>query len=135
MTLIIPADGQLALLNKCLQETDEVLSLRLYNNNKVPRLDDVVGNYTETIFTDYERKEITGDGWDTSVNAYGVAEAVYSTTFSWTCGSTGDTVYGYYVVGADSGVLLWAEAFDEKYVMTEGDILTITPQFTLKSDV
>lgn len=48
-------------------------------------------------------------------------------------GSTGNTIYGYYVIGATSGVLYWAEKFATTRILGDTDTITITPQVTLNS--
>ena len=48
---------------------------------------------------------------------------------SWTCGATGDTVYGYFVIGATSGKLIFAEAFSTPRTLAGGDTIQIQPVF------
>jgi hypothetical protein len=62
----------------------------------------------------------------------GVAEATYSEQ-TWTFSSgTAVTVYGYYVVGATSNTLLFAERFSSpKIVQYAGDTIKITVKITL----
>ena len=138
MTLIIPTDRQLVLLNTCLKIAlvdDETLSVRLYNNNNIPMLTDTVDDYSEADFTGYERKTLLRSGWgDAALNSNGVAQSTYSSTLDWLAGEIGDDLYGYFVVGSTSGKLLWVEAFSEVRHMQNGSTLVITPRFTMRSD-
>jgi hypothetical protein len=47
----------------------------------------------------------------------------------WACSGTGDTIYGYFVLGATSGNLIFAEAFAASRTLNTGDSLSITPIF------
>ena len=58
-----------------------------------------------------------------------VGHSQYGTAQSWTCGATGDTIYGYFIVGATSGKLICAEAFATPRTLASGDTLSITPIF------
>jgi hypothetical protein len=42
---------------------------------------------------------------------------------------TGDTVYGYFIIGVSSGKLICAEAFVTPRTLASGDVISIQPVF------
>lgn len=119
----------------------ENITLKLFSASHTPAETDTAGSYTEATFTNYtavtlNSKLSTSAGWatPTSVSPTGgwsgetnVAESTYPQQ-SWTCGSTTNTIYGYFMVGSVSGTLLWAEAFAASVVLISGAILQLTPR-------
>jgi hypothetical protein len=134
MALVVPDLGEIELLTKLLINTadTEDYILRLYKNNYTPIAATVIGSFTEADFTNYAEKTITRSDWAAPSTVSNKAESSV-TTQSWTCGATTNTIYGYYVVGATSGVCLWAEEFATVKVLADGDILNLTPKFNLSS--
>lgn len=139
MPLVVPNLGELELLDKMLKDAlsaDESYILKLFQNNYTPDATSAPGSFTEASFTNYLAKTLTRTNWNAAVvNGSGKAEASYGTTpLSWTCGTTGNTVYGYWVEGATSAICLWAERFGTSRVLASGDVLNVTPKFTLSSE-
>ena len=138
MALYTPNQGELELLDKMLKDplvTDENYILRLYQNNYTPDDSSVVGSFTEASFTNYAAVTMTRAGWNASVTVSNKAESSYgSAPLSWTCGASGNTVYGYYVSGATSSVVLWAEKFATSRVLANADVLQLTPKMTLNHE-
>jgi len=134
MALVVPDLGEIELLTKLLINTadTEDYILRLYKNNYTPIAATVIGSFTEADFTNYAEKTIARSDWAAPSTVSNKAESSV-TTQSWTCGATTNTIYGYYVVGATSGVCLWAEEFAAARVLADGDILNLTPKFNLSS--
>jgi len=134
MALVVPDLGEIELLTKLLINTadTEDYILRLYKNNYTPIAATVIGSFTEADFTNYAEKTIARSDWAAPSTVSNKAESSV-TTQSWTCGATTNTIYGYYVVGATSGVCLWAEKFATERVLADGDILNLTPKFNLSS--
>ena len=135
--LVVPLVGETQLLNKMLQaalSVDENYILKLFQNNVTPNSSFTSGSMTEANFTNYAAKTLTRAGWNSSVIVSGQSQSSYgSNPQTWTCGTTGNTIYGYWVEGATSGAVLWAEAFAVARVLANGDVLNLTPQFTLVS--
>ena len=114
----------------------------LFKSNTTPAETDTTATYTTADFTNYSGKTLTrtvnnGSTWNTPASGSptgswsgeaSVAEATYQQQ-SWTCGSTGNTVYGYYLVGATSGKFVLAEAFGTARALADGDTLNLTPRF------
>lgn len=136
MPLVISNVGELELLDKMLKDsltTDEDYTLKLFNNNVTPDQASVASTFTETAFTGYAAKTLTRAGWSAATTVSNKAQSSYSQQ-SWTCGATGDTIYGYYVIAATSSVLLWAEKFASPRIVANTDVLNITPIFTFNSE-
>ncbi len=138
MALYTPNAGELELLDKMLKDplvTDENYILRLYQNNYTPDDSSVPGSFTEASFTNYAAVTMTRSGWNASVTVSNKAESSYgSAPLAWTCGASGNTVYGYYVSGATSTVVLWAEKFATSRVLANADVLQLTPKMTLNHE-
>lgn len=113
---------------------DENYTLKLYKSNTTPDQSSVAGDFTEADFTDYTAKTLTRTGWGAASTVSNKASATYGSAQTWTCGATGNTIYGYFVVGATSGTLLWAERFGTARVLADTDQLSFTPTFTLNSE-
>ncbi len=132
MAIVIPNAGEALLLEWMLGKTaPEAMTLKLYTNNYTPIETSVAGSFTEASGSGYAAKSLASASWsvvsgDPAVGSY----AQQTWTFTGALGS----VYGYYVVGATSGTILWAERFtDGPYTVgASGDAIRITPRMTLK---
>jgi len=136
--IVISSGAEIELLNKILRKDENVI-LKLYKNNYTPVAGSVAGSFTVADFTGYSNKTLAKTSWPIASNVSPVspctdieASSSYAEQ-SWTCGSSGNTVYGYYVIGATSNVLLWADKFSAARTIAEGDILRIVPKFQLRS--
>ena len=138
MALVTPNVGELQLLDKMLKDalsTDENYILKLYSVDYTPDDATAPGSFTEATFTNYVAKTLTRALWNAAVTVTNKAETSYGTTpLSWTCGATGQTVFGYYVIGVGSSQCLWAERFATSRVLADQDILNLTPKFTLNKE-
>ena len=138
MALVVPNEGELQLLDKMLRaalSVDEAYILKLFQNNYTPDANATSTLFTESNFTNYVAMTLSRANWNASTLVSGKAQSSYGANpQTWTCGVTGNVVYGYWVEGASSGKVLWAERFAVARTLAEGDVLNITPQFTLKSE-
>lgn len=137
MALVVPNVGEIELLTKMLKaalDTDEDYKLKLYSNNYTPLQSSTDADFTEATFTNYTEKTLTRANWGTPTTVSNKGSSTYGVQQSWTCGASGQTVYGYYVMGATSDVLLWAEKFENPIPMANTFILNLTPTFTLNSE-
>jgi hypothetical protein len=135
VALIVPTEGEIQLLTKMIKAaltTDENYIMHLNNNNYTPVAGSTLTNFTETGFTGYAAVTLTRAGWSTPTIVSGNAQSTYAQQ-SWTCTGTGDTIYGYYVVGPTSGKVLWAEQFASSRTLANGDVLNVNPQIYLVS--
>ena len=138
MPLVVPDTGELRLLDIMLKlalSTDENQILKLFKSDTTPSASSAPGSFTEADFTSYAARTLSRSTWNAAATVSNKAESSYgSTPQSWTCGATGNTIYGYWVEGSTSATCLWAERFSTSRVVANGDILNITPKFTLASE-
>ena len=138
MALLVPTGGEIELLDRLLKGGSSVhdgsYTLHLFKNSYVPQDGSTLSNFTEADFDGYADKALAQSSWaSVSLNTNDKAESSYSQQ-SWTCGATGNTIYGYYITGNTSGELLWAEKFGSSKALTNGDILNLIPVITLSND-
>lgn len=107
--------------------------LKLFSSNTTPASTDTAATYTEVGAVEgYAYIALSGASWTfTDGNPSHADYAQQTWTFDGTGGSV--TVYGYFVIEATSGLLLYAERFsDGPYtIATNGDQIKITPTFNL----
>lgn len=126
MALVVPDVGERELLDDMLNARDR--TLKLFKTDVTPAESDVAGSYTEADFTDYVAKTLTGASWDAAATNAGTTSKAYAQQ-SWTCGATGNTIYGYFVVRTTT--LCWAEKFATARNLAENDVLNLTPRMEL----
>src|SRR3990167_1809807 len=145
MSLVIPNVAEDRLLLELLDggTAREDWSMRLYKTNVTPAETDTAASYTVADFTAYVNKTLTrtvnnGVTWATIAQAApsggwsaeaAVAESRYVAQV-WSPGSS-QTVYGMYLIGATSTLLIGAEIFSSAKALESGDTLTVTPRFGL----
>lgn len=123
MALVIPSAFRAKALEHIVNKTaPENLILRLFKNNYTPVPGSAVGNFTEADFTGYAELNITAGTWATVSGE--TSTITYGSTLSFVSTANGQnqSIYGYYVVGATSGELKWAERFTNgPYVIANED--------------
>lgn len=134
MPIVVANSGENLLLDAALRlgTTAEALTLKLYSNNYTPVATSTAGAFTESSFTGYTSKSLARASWSTAATVSNKAVSSYAVQ-SWSCGATGGTVYGYYVVGTTSGTLYWAERFGTTRTLANGDVLNVTPSISCDS--
>ena len=135
MALVVPDEGEIELLTKLLKNTTDTEDylMRLYQNNYTPSGTTTATDFTEANFSNYAEKTIACSDWATpTTNVNNKAESSVSVQ-SWTCGTVGNTIYGYYIIGSVSGKVLWAEKFASTRILEDSDILNVYPKFNLSS--
>lgn len=136
MSLLVPDVGEVKLLARLLYQatTPENFTLKLYKTNVTPAESDTAGSYTEADFTSYAAVTLTSTQaagtWAVPTTSSGTTSSTYGTNAVFSPTSS-QTVYGYFVVGATSTVLMWAELFSSSKNLVSGDTLTITPKLQL----
>jgi hypothetical protein len=133
MTLLTPNVGEALMLAHMVGKTAiEDLVLKLYKNDVTPAEADTAASYTEADFTGYAAATLTGASWVITPGAPSSA-AYAEQAFASSADQSTQSIYGYFVVGASSGTLAWAERFsDGPYAITlNGDEIDVTPQYTL----
>ena len=133
MALLTPNVGVQEILKRALNfsATGDV-KLHLFQNNYTPIETSTVASFTESTWTGYAIKTLTGASWtctnaDPSEASYGIQ------TFTSTAGSQNQANYGYYITDSANAILLWAELFtDGPYtIVNNGDTISVTPKITL----
>lgn len=132
MTLLVPNASEVIIMENFLNKTaPQDLVLRLYSSDTTPSETDTEATYTETSGGGYAEIPLTAANW--VVTPGNPTTAAYpEETFAFT-GAAGN-VYGYYVVQAVSGALMWAERFTNAplNIQNNGDEIRITLQITLE---
>ena len=132
MTLLVPNAAEAIIMENFLNKTaPQDLVLKLYSSDTTPAETDTVATYTETSGGGYTDEALTAGSW--VVTPGNPTTAAYpEITFAFT-GVAGN-VYGYYLVQAISGDLVWAERFTNAplNIQNNGDEIKITPQITLE---
>jgi hypothetical protein len=131
MAGVVPNVGEVEFLKAMLAVTamNATMTLKLYTNNVTPGESDTAGTYTGAAGFGYADITLNGASWTVSTDGSGVTSGVYALQ-SWTFTGALGNVYGYFVVRADTGVLLFAERFsDGPYPISfNGDIINVTPK-------
>lgn len=120
-----------ALMLKTALSVDEPFSLHLFQNVITLTDSTVVGDLVEASFTNYSSKTLNRASWSNPTIVSNVAKISYPQQ-SWTCGVTGETVRGAYILDG-SGNLVWVDLFATPEVLAEEDVLNYTPIFTFAS--
>jgi len=132
MSLLCPNVGEVQLLSLALGKASaENQTLKLFTNDKTPAEGDVAGDYTEASGSGYAAKTLTGANWSMATED-GVTTGAYAEQEFTFTGALGD-VYGYFVVGATSEIILWAERFSDAPFNVKGSAtpIKITPKITM----
>lgn len=133
MALVIPSAFRAKALEHVVNKTaPENLVLKLFKNNYTPVVGSAVGNFTEADFTGYASEPLTAGSWTAAVGSTSTITYNETVSFVSTANAQNQSVYGYYVVGATSGELKWAERFtDGPYVIqNEDDAINVLLRMT-----
>lgn len=132
MPLMVPNIGETLMLDNALKTASpEALILKLYTNNYDCVETSVHTDFTECVVSGYAAKTLTRAGWG-AAGAGAPSTSTYGTPQTFNFTGTGNIV-GYYLVGAVSGSLYWAERLypTTGQAFNSGDSLTVTPKITL----
>ena len=136
MAIVIPNSAEVMLLQRALGNSpSENAVLKLFTNDYTPLATSAEGNFTEMTGHAYAAKTLATSNWAVVSDSNGTAVASYPQQIWTFMADTGPTtMYGYFVVGATTGQLLWAERMPNPYVVeNDGDVLKITPRFAANS--
>ena len=127
MALNVPDVGENIALEAFVNKTaGQNQLLKLYQNNITPSDTDTAATYTEATFTGYAAISLTGASW----GAAAAGTITYSAQQTFTSsGVVSNTIYGYYIVQAVSGILMWSERDVSApfTVANIGDAVKLTP--------
>ena len=127
MALNFPDVGENLSLEMIVNKTaPQNLVLKLYKNNITPSDTDTAATYTEAAFGGYTAITLTGASWGSASSG----TITYGSQQTFTCNAAAtDDIYGYYVVQATSGTLLYSERDSDAplAIRNSGDAIKITP--------
>lgn len=129
MALMFPNTGENLVLEMIVNKTAaQNLVLKLYSSNTTPSETDTAGTYTEATFSGYAALTLTGSSWGAASGSIAYAQQ----TFTHDGGGVSNSIYGYFVVQATSGILLYAERDGSApFTLTNvGDNVKLTPTIT-----
>jgi len=132
MALLSPAEGEMTMLDNILKTTTpEAQTLKLYTNNYDAVNGSTAANFTECAISGYAAKSLVRATWNAAVSG-NPSYSQYSAAQTFNFTGTG-AVVGYFIIGATSGKVYWAERLYATTGQTfnNGDSLTITPKITL----
>jgi hypothetical protein len=113
----------------------EAATLVLRTDAVTPAEGDTSGTYTAATFTGYSDQTLNGKlsssaGWAVPTTASGTTSSTYSPVLTWSPTSS-QTITGYYVKGANSTTLWWAENFASSKNLSSGDTFNLTGKIEL----
>lgn len=128
MAGLVPNAGEEIALTRFLKTSDE--TLKLFVNDYTPVEGSVAGDFTEMSTQGYAAKTLTAASWVVTPGAPSSgAYAQQTWTFDGTGGST--IVYGYFVIDAGTGTIMFAERFTTPPTIANvGDQIKVTPTIT-----
>jgi hypothetical protein len=133
-TLLVPDVGEAQLLKFALGvDASENQTLKLFCSNTTPAEGDTAGTYTEASGGGYAAKTLTKTSWSVAT-ASGTTEGSYAEqTYTFTGAlTTNPDIYGYFVISATGGILLWAERAGATFTpAANGDTYKVTPKIQL----
>jgi len=128
MSLVVPDQGENIILEVIVNKTPpQDPLLKLFTNDVTPGESDTEATYTEASGYGYGAKALTGANWNPASGG-SISHPQQIFTFTGPLGN----VYGYYIVQATSGKLIWVERFaGAPYnIQNNGDEIKITPTIT-----
>jgi hypothetical protein len=131
MALLVPNTGEVLALGAFLNKvTPQDQVLKLFKSNTTPAESDTAATYTEATFTGYSSVALAGASW--TVTGGNPTSASYAQqSFTSSANQTPETIYGYYIVQASSGTLMYAERFSASQVIqNNNDVIRVTPTIT-----
>lgn len=131
MTLYVPQASLATILGKILLAN---LTLKLYSNNVTPGASDTAATYTEVAGGGYINLPLTFANWGITPGNPAVALYNAAQDFNFTgATTTPGTIYGYFIVNASGGLLVYAERFpagNVPFTPGNGSLIRLTPRIT-----
>jgi hypothetical protein len=129
--ILVPDVGEVNLLDKMLgRVSSEDMLLGLFKSTNTPAEADTLGTYTACDFTNYVQKTLTKTSWGAAATSTGTTSSSYAQQ-SWTCGASGNTVYGALYIDTDTTTLIASDLFAVARVIANTDVLNFTPKWQL----
>lgn len=133
MPMKVPNALELEIVTRVLTD---VMTLRLYGNNKTPGNTDIAANYTEVAGGNYVNYPLVLASWEIIAGTPTIA--TYNNLIWIFNGALNapNTIYGYFVTRNSDGKLMWAERFPAATVPfspVNGSKIVVLPRFSAES--
>ena len=127
MAIVTPDQGQIELAN-CMLVNESYPTYKylvdLFKNNYTPDQNSAASSFAIADYDGYEQQSFTRDQWSTIVNSAHQALALCSINpFQFSNNGAVQTIYGYLVRSATSGLVLWCERYQMPFVIGAGNCL------------
>jgi len=114
----------------------EALSLRLNINDYTPSRSSTTADFVQATFGGYSAKSLPRSSYGAPVLELHIARMTLSSDpFVWTPSTTGQVLFGSYIVGAISNNLYAARRFATPRTTVAGEPLRLFPVWTLQTSV
>lgn len=135
MSLVVPNASETIILQYITNnDAPENLVIRLYSNNFTPIETSTVVQFDEVTGGGYAQQNLIAGCWTFITGNPSQAEHMEITWTFTDVTDVGGTVFGYYVVRATGGELMWSERFSKGpfVVKVSGDEIKVVPRLTLE---
>jgi len=132
MALVVPNNSESIMLQYITNnDAPENLVIRLYANDVTPDENSTVNTFTEVTGNGYSSQNLMPGSWNFEI---GKPCGAQHTEVIWNLSADVGPVYGYYIIRATGGELMWAERFPKGpfVVDTNGDEIRVKPILTLE---
>lgn len=119
--LVVPTAGAVILMNAMMKGPLGPSGLALYVNDYHPDLTSAIGDFVEASYPMYSRQLVSPAFTSTAPQMDGSALTSFPAAHFLTNTGSGQTLFGYFVVGPDLSTILWAERFTSPF--PDGSIL------------
>lgn len=132
MSLLVPNEGEAAILNRLLNGGSFPLTLGLFKNNLTPTDANVFADVTAASFTGYASVVLADGSWTVTPGAPTIATYAPQ-TFVCSLAGVAETEYGYYLYRGTT--LYWIERFpSSRLVSVAGAAIIVNPRITLRDE-
>lgn len=132
MALVVPNSSEVIMLRYITNnDAPENISICLFSNDIMPDENSTEDTFTEVIGNGYSSQNLMPGSWNFIIGTPSSAE---HTEIIWNLSADTGPVYGYYIIRATGGELMWAERFPKGpfVIDTNGDEIRVKPILTLE---
>lgn len=130
MSFVVPNEGEAQMLNVLFQKSaPENLTLKLFSNNITPAETDTATTYTECTGSNYAAIALAASDFTITAGTGAPGNTTFAGAKKTFTLNGALTAYGYYIIGATSGKVYFAEKFsDGPYILPSGGgTIDVTP--------
>jgi hypothetical protein len=130
MNMVCPDEGKIQILDELFRIAGarDTFVLDLFQNNEVVDDASTAADFTIATFTGYAQVAIARDDWNVAIilGGDGVIDTLVAPEFECTGGAS-QTVYGWILRGAGTGIIYFGQNFDTPRLMAPAATETIDP--------